>query len=461
MDANYEPLPLKEFNNNPFVEALSFLCKAEFQDQVLAGNTEWCPANFWQLPKIIRLSALEGLNRVHIPVAQLEAIYEKVTTLLLSSYVRRQPLVENSLRVRHAIATALHEKRPVQYSLMTTANTSLICGPSGVGKTAAIRIILQAIPQVINHTEYQGVAFQQQQLVWISIDLPATPSIKALALNFFLAVDTALGTTSYHEKWSKRSRDSVDQHITGMQLVAQSHELGLVHIDEMQFMLNYAKSKDAPSMVVLEAIFNKLGIPMLLSTTTAGLKLFSPEYASNGMADVTIARRMLNDREIQLKPLDKNSPQFRQFVKALFPKEVMLNCSELSPEFVELFYELSCGIPAFMIRLAKQFHELFVQLVHKNGNEQDTTNDVKMLRSVYHNQFKLIAPALAAFRRGQAEQYEKLLPAQAKDPAAKVTRQARSAKKKELVPQTNPMFAPLESKMTDANKTAELKVGGI
>jgi hypothetical protein len=246
-----------------------------------------------------------------------------------------------------------------------------------------------------------------------------------------------------------------------MQLAAQTHELGLIHIDEMQFMLNYAKSKDAPSMVVLEAIFNKLGIPMLLSTTTAGLKLFAPEYAPNGMADVTIARRMLNDREIQLKPLDKNSPQFQQFVKALFPREIMLNCSELSPEFIDQFYELSCGIPAFMIRLAKQFHDLFVQRVHKNGNLLDTTNDVKMLRSVYHNQFKLIAPALAALRNGQTGQYEKLLPAQATDPVAKVTRQAKSTKKKELVPFTNPMFAPSESKMTDANKTAELKVGSI
>jgi hypothetical protein len=461
MDAIYEAIPLPEFNNNPLVEALSCLCKPEFQAKVLAAKTEWCPAEFWQLPKILRLSAIARLNSVHIPAPQLEAIYEKVTTLLLSSYARRQPMAANALRVRHLIATALHEKHPVQCSLMTTAPTCLICGPSGIGKTAAIRIILQAIPQVINHTEYQGVAYQQQQLVWISIDLPATPSIKALALNFFLAVDQALGTDEYYKKWSSRNRDSVDQHILGMQLAAQTHELGLIHIDEMQFMLNYAKSKDAPSMVVLEAIFNKLGIPMLLSTTTAGLKLFAPEYAPNGMADVTIARRMLNDREIQLKPLDKNSPQFQQFVKALFPREIMLNCSELSPEFIDQFYELSCGIPAFMIRLAKQFHDLFVQRVHKNGNLLDTTNDVKMLRSVYHNQFKLIAPALAALRNGQTGQYEKLLPAQATDAVAKVTRQAKSTKKKELVPFTNPMFAPSESKMTDANKTTELKVGSI
>lgn len=186
MDAIYEAIPFPEFNNNPLVEALSCLCKPEFQAQALAGNTWWCPADFWQLPKMLRLSAITRLNSVHIPAPQLEAIYEKISTLLLNSYARRQPLAANALRVRHTIATALHEKRPLQHSLMTTAHTCLICGPSGIGKTAAIRTILQAIPQVINHTEYQGVVFQQQQLVWISIDLPATPSIKALALNFFL-----------------------------------------------------------------------------------------------------------------------------------------------------------------------------------------------------------------------------------------------------------------------------------
>lgn len=461
MDAVYKCLPLAEFENNPLVEALAFLCEAEFQNQVLQGNTEWCPTDFWELPKIIRLSALAGLNRVHVPAPQLEAIYEKVTTLLLNSYATRQPLAVDALKVRHAIATALFEKRPFQCSRMTTAETALIHGLSGVGKTSSIRAVLQAIPQVINHTEYKGVSYQQQQLVWISIDLPATPSIKALALNFFLAVDNALGTTAYHENWSKRSRDSVDQHVTGMQLVAKIHELGLIHIDEMQFMLAYAKSKDSPSMVLLESIFNKLGIPMLLSTRTSGLQLFAPEFSPNGTADITIARRMLNDREIQLKPLDKKSPQFQQFINGLFPKTILRNCSELSPEFIDEFYEFSCGIPAFMIRLAKQFHELFVQRVHKNGNQLDTTNDLKMLRGVYNNQFKLIAPALAALRRGRVDQYETLIPAANMGQSTKATKQANPVKRKELAPCSNPMFAPLESEITTVSKATELKVGII
>ncbi|MGP9800519.1 AAA family ATPase [Rheinheimera sp. NSM] len=458
MDANYEALPLPNSAGNPLVEALHFLFKPEFQAQVMSGNLQWCPAGFWQMPKLFRFTVLGELNRIHVPAPQLEVLYEKIVSHLINSYGLRNPLTAASNRLKHTLAVALKDKKTVPPVLMTTAPTSLVHGLSGTGKTSGIRRVLNGIPQVIFHREYSGKPYQQSQLLWISIDLPATPSIKALALNFFHAVDKALDT-EYHREWSKRNRDSVDQHILGMQLAAQSHELGLVHIDEMQFMLKYAKSKDTPSMTVLEAIFNKLGIPMLLSTTTAGLQLFRADYTENGGADITIARRMLNDREIQFKPVAKNLPQFVSFFESLFPPESLFNCSELSSDFIDQFHLLSCGLPAIMLRLAKQYHEIFMQRADKKGVTLTSTDDVKLLLSVYKNQFGLIDYALACLRRGMLDEYEKNVSNQASGVHEKPKATRKKVAKPDLTTVPNPMI-PLASCVSDGlTNTTEFKVG--
>lgn len=458
MDAIYETLPLPNCAGNPLVESLNFLFKPEFQMSVMAGDSHWCPPGFWQMPKLFRLTVLGDLNRIHVPAPQLETLYEKIVSHLINSYCLRNPFTADSNRIKYALAVALKDKRQVAPIVLTTAPTMLVQGPSGTGKTSAIRRALNGIPQVIFHSEYSGKTYKQAQLLWISIDLPATPSIKALALSFFYAVDKAVGT-DYYKEWSKRNRDSVDQHITGMQLAAQLHELGLVHIDEMQFMLNYARSKDTPSMTVLEAIFNKLGIPMLLSTTTAGLKLFAADYSENGGADITIARRMLNDREIQFKPLAKNSPQFVSFFDALFPTTSLLNCSELSSNFVDHFYQLSCGLPAIMLRLAKQYHEIFTQIVDKKGSNSTSTDDVKLLLSVYKNQFGLIDHALTCLRRGMLDEYEKNVSSQSAGVHEKPKATRKKVTKPDLTTVPNPMFSHAGSVNDGMTGTSEFKVG--
>jgi hypothetical protein len=458
MDVIYETLPLPNCAGNPLVESLNFLFKPEFQMSVMAGDSHWCPPGFWQMPKLFRLTVLGDLNRIHVPAPQLETLYEKIVSHLINSYCLRNPFTADSNRLKYALAVALKDKKQVAPIVLTTAPTMLVQGPSGTGKTSAIRKTLKGIPQVIFHSEYAGKTYKQAQLLWISIDLPATPSIKALALNFFYAVDKALGT-DYYKEWSKRNRDSVDQHITGMQLAAQLHELGLVHIDEMQFMLNYARSKDTPSMTVLEAIFNKLGIPMLLSTTTAGLKLFAADYSENGGADITIARRMLNDREIQFKPLTKKSPQFVSFFDALFPPASLLNCPELSSNFVDHFYQLSCGLPAIMLRLAKQYHEIFTQLVDKKGSDSTSSDDVKLLLSVYKNQFGLIDHALTCLRRGMLDEYEKNVSNQSAGVHEKPKVTRKKVTKPKFTTVSNPMFSHIDSVNDGMTGTSEFKAG--
>lgn len=277
-------------------------------------------------------------------------------------------------------------------------------GESGTGKTTTIRRVLSAIPQVISHESYKGIVFKQDQLVWLSFDLPGTASIKGLALNFFEAVYVALGT-GYYNEWKDKSHRTIERHLGQMQVIALTHHLGLVHIDELQFMLEYRKSKGAPSFITIEALFNKLGIPIVLSCTSTGRNSLLIDKKS---PDFTTTRRLLTDREYKFSIYQLKDKFFNEMFEALFPPVLSTDGKVPGIEFKMDFHFYTCGLPAVMTRLAYLHHETIAQLrANKPEDEQRyQTNDVTRLGKVFKNQFGLISKALDNLRAGNTDAFE-------------------------------------------------------
>jgi len=407
--AQYNKHPVPQFCGNPLTEALS-IC---IDKDVLLKKVEKTidVKGFWKLDAIYQQAILQEFANIHIPAPQFGSLYSKFMSLLLHAYSQIHPFSALNTKNKYHLATLMTDSK-LDWELnvamfgRTTAPSLMVQGPSGIGKTTEIRLALSCIPQVLEHHNYNGRHYRQDQLVWISIDLPSTPSLKALALNFFLAVDNALGCTTYYEEWSKKAKTSVDQHLIGMRKVAIVHELGLIHIDELQFMLKYAKSKDSPSLQILEALFNKLGIPLILSCTTQGLALFDASYTDNSlMPDFTTTRRMLNDREFKFDLHKANSPHFKNLFSAFFPLFLQWEETSLDELFYQKFHFLTCGLPAVMSRLAHLYHETHVQL-RRRGSGKKVPSCIDLLEHVYKHQFKLIDPALKQLRRNQVTQYE-------------------------------------------------------
>ncbi|MGA4607212.1 AAA family ATPase [Pseudoalteromonas maricaloris] len=412
---NYHPHPIAGTSGNPLAEAIT-LCH---DNRTLLNNvTRKLHGNgsFWDLPMIYQQVQLMELHELHIPLGQFSGLYNKFASLILHGYCKRNPFSPESMRKKIRLAELLNGEKPKfsinEFHHRTTAPSVLVYGTSGMGKTTAIRQALGQFEQVISHVEYDGKPYKATQIVWLSFDMPATASPKALGLNFFKAVDDATGTTNYFEEYSQRSNWTVDKHLIGMQLVAQTHEIGIIHIDEVQFMTSYAKSKDSPNLLMLEALFNKLDIPVVLSCTHAGLTLFDSVKSPNGVLteDMTTCRRGLSDREFRIDPLKLDSDPFNGLFNALFPAHLLLNSTGISQEFKQQFHFLSCGLVAVMTRLAQLYHESLLMMVNKKGkSEQYKTDDVEMLRNVFNDQFRLIQPALNLLRRKQFSEYEKAL----------------------------------------------------
>lgn len=415
IEANYQPHPDKNLNGNPLTEAISVnLNRQSFLDGITVKPE--IQSDFWSLPQFYQMTQLRQVTGTHFPLPQTWSMYNKMLTLMIFSYVSRHPFSRYVVALKTRIAEQLREGKfavgiPVG---MTTAPTVLISGDSGTGKTTTIRTVLRQIPQVIQHTSYQGSHFRSMQLTWISFDLPPNGAPKAMANNFFMAVDAALGTT-YAAEWSARHKESVDKHLSGMQQVALEHHLGLVHVDELQFMLAYAKNANSPSLQILESLFNKLGIPIVQSSTEAGIALFDTLDTGDHRigSDMTTVRRMLNDRAFKFSNHKLESDYYQRLFDSLYPSALVvqpegIDQASLLEKFKVRFHQLSCGLPAIMIRLALLHHETLVTLLDKPEGERKGyhTYELNLLNRVYKNQFSLIDPALAQYRSGNKSEYE-------------------------------------------------------
>ena len=94
-------------------------------------------------------------------------------------------------------------------------------GFPGIGKTSAIERILSLYPQVILHKH----PLNTLQIVWLKLNCPHDGSLKTLCMNFFLKIDSLIGT-NYYEKYGKKT-NSVSSMVIRMSQVARIHSIGV------------------------------------------------------------------------------------------------------------------------------------------------------------------------------------------------------------------------------------------
>ena len=406
--ASYKQHPIGFLNGNPLTEAIQPIQSHDVLTEKLTQKPRF-DQSLWDLSEAHQQVLLQQLYKTHIPVPQLVSLYNKCIGLILDGYAKFSPFSADTQRLQMKVATAALEGEEVDFEKVsrTTAPTVLIDGHSGIGKTLGIRSVLKVIPQVIEHHSYGDKLFKQKQLVWVSFDLPSTNSAKALALNFFQAVDEALGT-DYYEEWKNKTNTSVERYFGQMRVIAVNHHLGLVHIDEMQFLLSYnANAKqETPSFSKIESLFNKFGIPILLSMTTAGKEIL---LARNDKDDFTLARRLLSDTSFTFKLHKANSQFFETLFNVLFQPELCTEQHRPSQLFKLKFHDLSAGLPSMMIRLAFLHHEAIAIKRARKPEKADMfqTDDYKALIKVYNRQFNGLKDALESLKAGNHKDFEK------------------------------------------------------
>lgn len=390
VQAVYQDTGVPAYKGNPFIEALPPLLEAFTQTRNLKSGTV---PSFQDLnaPRVVRSHSIARLSDDFFqPLNNHILLTEKISLMIRGGYVGRNPctgdlqkhLQNGYERIQKGDLNAFKFE-----SVKSTAQSMLLIGCSGYGKTTSLIRTLSAYPQVIYHHN-----FNIEQVVYLKIDCSHNGSLKEICLNFFRALDQVLDTN--YEKQYGLKRYNIQALLTKMSQLANAHALGLLAIDEIQHL---SRSKSGGSQEMLNffvTMVNTIGVPIMLIGTPKAREIFEADFRS--------ARRGAGFGAIFWEPLpeyidDQLNPEWVAFTDNLWKQQLLNQRDEfLSDEIRHVWYDLSQGIIDIVVKLF-----VLAQLRAIAANKERITS--KLLHQIYNEELKPVHPMLEALRSGNVE----------------------------------------------------------
>lgn len=384
-DAIYKEQELKEYENNPYIEALPKI----FNDEDVIDM-------FYVLPRITEGDRNKDNNiRFHIikrakgfiqPLPIHITLERRLSTLIRRGYLSRNPLSKDffsKIRVLNSITDINDYSKELKEQLENTRSTAdilTIIGISGIGKTTAIERLLLMYPQVIRHTKYKDTNLTRTQIVWLKIDCPYDGNISTMCKSFFKAIDDILGTR-YLDKYGYSSRVS-SMMLINMSRLACQYGIGVLVIDEIQHLLN--NKIDMEEMLnFFVTLTNTVGMPTVLIGTSKAQQIFKGNFRQ--------ARRAGSEGTIIWDRMDKNSEEWDFFLKSLWEFQGLKEVTELTDNIKEAFYDACQGITAIAVNLFLLAQERALQ----KGTEKLT---IGILRETSKKDLYMIQPMIKALK---------------------------------------------------------------
>jgi len=359
------------------------------------------PYDIGTVPKHIRMHLLMMLRDFHIPSMEGARLVETIDLMVRPSYRYRDPQSAQTWSMIGAEPMSLKTPR-------SPAMAAAVVGHSGSGKTEAILRGLNLYPQqVITHDSFPQIVGKHHQVVWQSLDVPASGRASDLAANLMMTWDATMAKyfpsapRRFDAALAKNRRSGLKM-LDEWRQVASSHFLGLLHLDEVQnfFRLQsletrrkHAKIAGGLELSIVEdqclkwilTLINAWQIPLLLSGTPDGIGALTKRLSN--------VQRIVSSGYHQF-PLfeDAESPIFYEgFFKQLANYQFVQKPLKVTPEFAALIIELTGGVPRIIIALWIAAHRVAFE-----RNEDDLRFDDFRRASVSY--LAPIAPAIAALR---------------------------------------------------------------
>ncbi len=400
-DAVYQPHFHPVYAGNPLIEVISEqYSEAEFLSFMTYLPS--LPTHLFDMPYAQAQVYIKQLEKAYISSSIDYDIYRHVYNELVSGYVHRDPTTPDFQSTMLAVARGSDEYKPNPHEKkqVSSGSCSLLSGLSGIGKTEKVKAIMKMFPPVIRHHSYNDRLCVIDQIPTVSFEISNVKSMRAVALNFFKAVDALLGT-DIAGKWIA-SKLGIHAHLIEMQQIAHRHGIGLVHIDECQKLLAAAKTPDSPTVSYLESLFNLIGVPILMTCTEDGRELFEVKGATDigETPQFTTTRRLTSSRDIQCTRMGIDSPEYQQFIDCFLPESLFQNTPARSKAFRILVFSMTQGIHQVVNKLLRAF----LENVHRRKTPPEEYET--LLHNIFNSQFKLLKPALQALRDNDAQAYE-------------------------------------------------------
>lgn len=348
-----------EMKGNPFLEALPEpLGKEEFAERMKSALPRMQGLNKKSPQE--RRNYLSELTRWFYPLDYMYVLYDMLYRAMAGTYQTKT--VVESVRQLNTIYMDFRtgKERTLPYS--TQAYSGAVLGVPGIGKTSTIRRCLDTMPQVIVHTEYQGQKHYTKQINYLVVECPSDCSVKTLAFNIFSAIDKAIGS-DYFSQITKMRSIAASAITTKLKIVCMNHHIGLIVIDEIQNAITTAaRNKQVkPLIKFLVELTNETATGICFCGTLEAEEVF--------LQQEHLKRRT---RGLRLLPM-KYDITYRKFIKELWENQVLLQGAELTEKLMKQIYDLSGGIPAYIVKI---FQEAQVQAI-LSGKEKLTYEAIR------------------------------------------------------------------------------------
>jgi hypothetical protein len=383
--AEYTTSRVPAYRNNPLIEALPpILSRAEAAAK-LTLEVPYDPAIRAE-DACIREHALADLNHFFQPLSQHLLLESAISRTLRFGYTGRNPLQgefrADLIRERNAARERIKSGGNFEPSPNAGHGFSVV-GFSGTGKTSAVERILEPYKQIIYHDSYQGHPLECSQLVWLKMECPSKGSVRALAINFFKAVDDLFGS-----KWEKAyAGRTTDELIPHFAFVASLHHLGLLVIDEIQHLSVKHSGGPTEMLNFFVELSNTIKVPMILIGTEAAIQPLSRQFQ--------MVRRQSGQGEVLWKPLSY-SEEWSLFAEALWRYQYTSVETELTEQLSATLHYESAGVMSYAVTI----YMLAQTRVIDSGDERITPG---LIHAVAQDSLKRSQVFLKAIREGDLD----------------------------------------------------------
>lgn len=398
------------YAGNILIAGLGPLCSRLDLSVMLTEIPPYPKKNLTDLPAHIVLHYLMKLRDLHVPCIENMRLRESIELMVRENYRYLDPSSAQTWATISGVQVKPKNPRAPPFG-------GMVEGISGSGKTVAILRCLNLYPsQVIHHTSFPHLQGSHQQVVWLSVDVPASGKSTDFAAELMIEWQRVTGDNRFADTLAKERRDGARM-LEEWRQVASAHFLGILHIDEVQNFFKLATLKkrkhksstfDAPELSIVEdktlkwilTLMNTWHIPILLSGTPDGIGAITKRL-SNTERVVTSGYHLFQNFD------SVSDRQFTDiFLKQLGKYQYVSKKIDVNLDLAELILELTGGIQRLIIALWIAAHR--VALERNTGDLR--IEDFKKAAATY---LQPVGPAVAALRSKdpyRMSKYEDLFP---------------------------------------------------
>lgn len=384
VDALYREPELPAWAGYPCIEALPPLVSRATLFEQIQALPKYSTTIRTQ-PAHVRAHMVMEIGHFYQPLSIHGKLAGMVSRAIHDGYVGRNPIDPRQVS---SLKARLEYFRTHPYSLQYDSNSAsgfLVCGMSGVGKSTTLRRILDLYPQIILHNKYQENRFTRVQIVSVTLECPKDGSTKGMCIDFFKTIDYILGgETNYSSTYGSENR-ATNQLMESMATVAAAHQIGVIVIDEIQY-LSVAKSGGAEEFLnFFVRLVNIIGVPVIIVGTYDAYKIVSSTFRH--------ARRCSGQGDLIWEPLSFDHDDWKIYSESLWEYQYLSNESPLTAELSKTLHEISFGI----IDIANRIY--LAAQVRAIETAQEIITD-GMLRSAYRDDFRLVSYIIECLKTG-------------------------------------------------------------